>query len=105
MNMRLITSYIAAEPSKLPRGVCQHCGGWSPGYGPCHSGVTGIEMHHAGGEVRCAVCGRCGGTGRELYWKRDGAWRWYKPWTWELGYYTDIDGTAQNPRFGLEYYP
>ena len=103
--MRMITGYIVADPSKLPPGTCQRCGGWSPGYGPCHDGVTGIEMHHAGGEVRCAICGRCGGTGKELYWKRIPQWRWYKPQTWGKGWYVDNTGTIQNPRFGQEYYP
>src|SRR5271154_6267878 len=103
--MRLITAYIVDDPSKLDKGVCNRCGGYSPGYGPCHDGITGIVMQHAGGEVRCAICGRCGGTGKELYWRHVAWWKWYKPWTWGAGWYVDNTGTIQHPTFGREVYP
>ena len=102
--MRMITAYVA-DDSSVPSGVCSHCGGWSPGYGPCHDGVTGIEMCHAGGEVRCAICGTCGGTGKVLYFRHAPTWRWYKPWTWGSGWYVDIYGVVQHPRFRREFYP
>lgn len=60
-----ITAFIMADPGNLPKGVCKRCGGWSDGWGAGHDGKTTIKMQHAGGEVRNAVCSRCGGSGVE----------------------------------------
>lgn len=54
------------EPNpKVPEGVCQRCEGHSPGWGPCRDGITGIVVQDGFGEVRCGVCSRCDGTGKE----------------------------------------
>lgn len=72
--------------NNLPKGVCRRCEGYSPGFGPCHDGITGVTVQDGFGEVRCGVCSRCDGTGKEPPTRIfDGTW--WKPWTWNKHHY------------------
>ena len=67
--------------NNLPKGVCRRCEGYSPGFGPCRNGITGVTIQDGFGEVRCGICSRCSGTGIEPPIRVFNG-RWYLPWTW-----------------------